>query len=161
MKITTIHHPGLLEKKQQINNSMSLLERKRVAAYVRVSTLSEEQELSYDAQCEHYKALFKDDPKHILIGVYADHGISGTFASKRPGFMDLIRDCKHGRIDEVYTKSISRFARNFAECIDYVKQLRDLGIVIYFEKEGFPMVIIIGFETFILLVYIQFCILNI
>lgn len=137
MKITTIHHPGLLEKKQQINNSMSLLERKRVAAYVRVSTLTEEQELSYDAQCEYYKALFKDNPKHILIGVYADHGISGTFASKRPGFMDLIRDCKHGRIDEVYTKSISRFARNFVECIDYVKQLKDLGIVIYFEKEGF------------------------
>lgn len=108
----------------------------RVAAYCRVSTLEEEQELSYEAQRDYYTALFQNDPSKILVGVYGDNGISGVQASKRPGFMEMIQNCRLGRIEEVYTKSISRFARNFAECIQFTRELKELGVIVHFEKEG-------------------------
>ena len=139
-KITTVHHEsGRLKKPNYAdpNAKVPLLERKRVAAYCRVSTLQEEQELSYEAQQKYYKALFENDPHKILISVYGDEGITGTSVEKRPGFMDMMRDAEHGRLDEIYTKSISRFARNFAECLEYVRKLQKLGIVVHFEKEGF------------------------
>lgn len=139
-KITTIRHEGKLptpvvDALPGQKAPSSVLDIKRVAAYCRVSTLAEEQELSYESQQKYYKALFEKDKSKILIGVYGDQGITGTSMEKRPGFQDLKRDCKHGRIDEVYTKSISRFSRNYKECIDCINELRDLGIVVYFEKE--------------------------
>ncbi|MGM9942384.1 MAG: recombinase family protein [Bulleidia sp.] len=108
----------------------------RTAAYCRVSTLAEEQELSYETQQAYYRVLFENDDSRLLIGVYGDHGVSGVQAVKRHGFMDLIEDCRLGRIDEIHTKSISRFARNFSECLTYIRELRELGVTVYFEKEG-------------------------
>ena len=137
-KTITIHHQeGKARPKARQECNVPILERKRVAAYCRVSTLQCEQELSYEAQQKYYISMFDNNPAYILIKVYGDDGITGTSATKRPGFMDMIRDCKCGRIDEIYTKSVSRFARNFSECVEYVRKLRDMGIVIHFEKENF------------------------
>ena len=67
---------------------------------------------------------------------YSDEGISGTQAKKRPEFLKMIRMCKKQKIDLVITKSISRFARNTVDCLEYVRQLKDLGIGVIFEKEN-------------------------
>ena len=72
----------------------------------------------------------------IIAGVYIDEGISGTQAKKRPQFMQMIRLCEQGRIDMIITKSVSRFARNTVDCIEYVRRLKARGIPIIFEKEG-------------------------
>lgn len=109
----------------------------RVAAYCRVSTLQEEQDLSYETQCEYYEKLIENDPGRQLVGVYGDHGVSGLSAAKRKGFMDMIEACRRGEVDEIFTRSISRFARNFAECVEYARELKQMGITIHFEKEGF------------------------
>lgn len=116
--------------------NIDLAHKLRVAAYCRVSTLEEEQELSYEAQKDYYQALFAKDDKYYLVGVYGDQGVSGLKAAKRPQFQELLKACRNGRIDEIYTKSISRFARNFSECLACVRELKSLGIVVHFEKEG-------------------------
>lgn len=84
----------------------------RVAAYCRVSTESDEQATSYEAQIEHYTEFIGKHPGWVLAGIYADDGISGTNTKKREEFNRLIDDCMAGRVDMVVTKSISRFARN-------------------------------------------------
>ncbi len=84
----------------------------RVAAYCRVSTDSDEQETSYDAQISHYTNYINSHPDWTLAGIYADDGISGTNTKKRDEFNRMIDDCMAGKIDKVITKSISRFARN-------------------------------------------------
>lgn len=132
-----IHHNVVAQKK---DTPMTRTQKTRVAAYCRVSTLEEEQELSYEAQHDYYTALFENDPTKILVGVYGDNGISGVQASKRSGFMEMIQHCRFGRIQEIYTKSISRFARNFAECIQYTRELKGLGVIVHFEKEGITTV---------------------
>lgn len=108
----------------------------RVAAYCRVSTLAEEQDLSYESQKQYYKNRFENDENCVLIGIYGDHGLSGLRSDKRPGFQKLITDCRNGMIDEIFTKSISRFGRNFSECLQYLRELRNLGVVVHFEKEN-------------------------
>ena len=117
--------------------NLDLAEKIRVAAYCRVSTLAEEQELSFDTQLDYYKTLFENDDRYYLVGVYGDQGITGLQADKRPQFQALMRDCRNGRIDEVYTKSVSRFARNFSECLEYARELKSLGVTVHFEKEAF------------------------
>ena len=109
---------------------------KRVAAYCRVSTDSDEQETSYDAQVNHYATYIEAHPGWTLAGIYADQGISGTQASKRPEFTQLIEDCEAGAVDLVITKSISRFARNTLDCLNYIRKLKALSIPILFEKEN-------------------------
>lgn len=109
----------------------------RVAAYCRVSTLAEEQELSFDAQQDYYRTLFERDERYYLVEVYGDQGITGLQADKRPQFQAMMRDCRNGRIDEIYTKSVSRFARNFSECLEYARELKSLGVTVHFEKEAF------------------------
>lgn len=109
----------------------------RVAAYCRVSTLAEEQELSFESQRNYYKALFERNDRYYLVGVYGDQGITGLKADKRPQFQEMLRECRKGRIDEIYTKSISRFARNFSECLEVARELQSLGVIIHFEKEQF------------------------
>lgn len=131
--IKVIHHNVVAQKK---DTTETYTQKTRVAAYCRVSTLEEEQELSYETQYDYYTARFQKDDTKILVGVYGDNGISGVQASKRPGFMEMIQHCRLGRIQEVYTKSISRFARNFAECIQYTRELKELGVIVHFEKEG-------------------------
>ena len=93
----------------------------RVAAYCRVSTETDEQATSYDAQIEHYTDYIGKHPGWELAGIYADDGISGTNTKKREEFNRLIEDCMAGRVDMVVTKSISRFARNTLDCLKYIR----------------------------------------
>ena len=90
----------------------------RVAAYCRVSTDSDEQATSYEAQVEHYTEYIQKNPDWEFAGIYADDGISGTNTKKREEFNRMIDDCKAGNIDMIITKSISRFARNTLDCLN-------------------------------------------
>ena len=109
---------------------------KRVAAYCRVSTDREEQEHSFETQKAMYTEMIMMKPTWQMAGIYADEGITGTVAKKRPGFMKMIEDCRKGKIDMIVTKSVSRFSRNNLDCLMYVRELKQLGIPIIFEKEG-------------------------
>ena len=108
----------------------------RVAAYCRVSTDSEEQLNSYEAQKTYYTQKIQDNPDWEMAGIYADEGISGTSLKKRAEFNKMITACKRGRIDFIITKSLSRFARNTVDCLDTVRLLKANGIGVYFEKEN-------------------------
>ena len=108
----------------------------KVAAYCRVSTEHEEQESSYEAQCTHYESFIKSNPEWELAGIYADEGLSGTGTAKRTEFKRLIEDCMAGKVQMVITKSISRFARNTLDCLQYIRKLKAKGIPILFEKEN-------------------------
>ena len=109
---------------------------KRVAAYCRVSTDSDEQLNSYQTQKTVYTDMISARTDWCLAGIYADEGISGTRADKRPRFQDMINDCLKGKIDYIITKSVSRFARNTVDCLDYVRMLKARGIGIYFEEQN-------------------------
>lgn len=109
---------------------------KRVAAYCRVSTDREEQEHSFETQKAMYTEMIMMKPTWQMAGIYADEGITGTVAKKRPGFMKMIEDCRNGKIDMIVTKSVSRFSRNNLDCLMYVRELKQLVIPIIFEKEG-------------------------
>lgn len=108
----------------------------RVAAYCRVSTDSEEQATSYEAQIEHYTEYIKKNPEWELAGIFADEGLSGTDTRKRGEFNRMIEECMAGKINMVITKSISRFARNTLDCLKYIRQLKDRNIPVLFEKEN-------------------------
>ncbi len=108
----------------------------RVAAYCRVSTDHEEQVGSFQNQVKYYTELIGKNPDWECAGIFADEGISGTDVRKRTGFLDMIEACRAGKVELVITKSISRFARNTADCLRYSRELKDRGIGIRFEKEG-------------------------
>lgn len=108
----------------------------RVAAYCRVSTDSDEQATSYEAQVEHYTAFIQKNPEWEFAGIYADDGISGTNTKKREDFNRMIEDCNAGKIDMIITKSISRFARNTLDCLKYIRELKEKNIPVFFEKEN-------------------------
>ena len=108
----------------------------RVAAYCRVSTDDEEQLTSYEAQVNHYSSYIKKNPEWEFAGVYADEAISGTNTKKRTDFHRLINDCMAGKIDYIITKSVSRFARNTLDCLDYTRRLKEKNIPVFFEKEN-------------------------
>lgn len=108
----------------------------RVAAYARVSSDSDDQLNSYVAQVDYYTKHIASHEDWELADIYADEGISGLVASKRDDFNRMIQDCRDGKIDRVLVKSISRFARNTKEYIQYVRELLRLGISIHFEKEN-------------------------
>lgn len=110
--------------------------KKRVAAYCRVSTDSEEQLNSYEAQKSYYTQKIGESPDWEMAGIYADEGISGTSMKKRTEFKKMITACKRGRIDLIITKSLSRFARNTVDCLETVRLLKANGIGVYFEKEN-------------------------
>lgn len=109
---------------------------KRVAAYCRVSTDKEQQEHSFETQKQMYTDMIMMKPNWQMAGIYADEGITGTVAKKRPDFMRMIEDCRKGKIDIIITKSVSRFSRNNLDCLLYVRELKEMGIPIIFEKEG-------------------------
>lgn len=109
----------------------------RVAAYCRVSTDNEEQASSYEVQIEHYTRYIQSNPEWELAGIFADEGITGTNTKKRAEFNRMIEECMAGKIDMVITKSISRFARNTLDCLKYIRQLKDKGIPVFFEKKDF------------------------
>lgn len=108
----------------------------RVAAYCRVSTDSEEQETSYEAQVSHYTEYIKSKSEWQMVEVYADDGISSTNTAKRDEFNRMIADCEAGKIDLILTKSISRFSRNTLDCLKYTRKLKALNIAVFFEKEN-------------------------
>ena len=108
----------------------------RVCAYCRVSSDHTEQLQSFSTQVAHYTRLIENNDVWVFAGIYADEGISGTSKDKRDEFLRLIADCEAQKVDMIITKSISRFARNTADCIETVRKLKGLGIAILFEKEN-------------------------
>ena len=126
-----------LRKVRKISeNSLAVKSKLRVATYCRVSTDSDDQLVSLEAQKAHYESYIKANADWVFAGVYYDEGISGTKKEKRAGLLKLISDCETRKIDFIVTKSISRFARNTTDCLELVRKLTDLGIFIYFEKEN-------------------------
>ncbi len=122
-----------IDKIQPAKNAENKL---RVAAYCRVSTATDAQLESLEAQKSHYENYINSRDDWCFAGVYYDEGITGTKASKRPELMRLLADCKAKKIDFVITKSISRFSRNTMDCLEIVRTLLNLNIPVYFEKEN-------------------------
>ena len=114
----------------------ALPERKKVAAYARVSRDTERLMNSVSAQVSHYSAFIQGNLEWEYAGVYADCGISGTDTAKRGEFRRMLADCEAGKIDIILTKSISRFARNTVDLLGTVRHLKALGIEVRFEKEN-------------------------
>ena len=110
----------------------------RVAPYCRVSTLSEMQAESYELQKQYYNEYIQKHPNWELVDIYADEGISATSVKNRKEFIRLMNDCKNGKIDLIITKSVSRFARNVVDCLEYARMLKCLTppVGVYFETEN-------------------------
>ena len=108
----------------------------RVAAYCRVSTDDEEQLTSYEAQIGYYTDKIQGNPEWDLVEVFADEGTSGVMTKKRDEFNRMIDMCREGKIDRILTKSLSRFARNLVDSIKFIRELKSLGVSVYFEKEN-------------------------
>lgn len=108
----------------------------RVAAYCRVSTLLEQQEGSYEAQVEYYTEKINSNPNWKCAGIFADDGKSATQTKKRDDFNAMIEACMAGKVDLVLTKSVSRFARNTVDALQYIRKLKEKNIPVIFEKEG-------------------------
>lgn len=126
----------VIEPKRSIVVDKAKYEQLRVAAYCRVSTDSEEQLTSYKTQMKVYSEMIAAKKEWQFAGLYADEGISGTRADKRPEFNRMINDCLAGKIDYIITKSVSRFARNTVDCLDTVRMLKSRGIGVYFEEQN-------------------------
>ena len=109
---------------------------KRVAAYARVSTDSDEQMGSVEAQKDYFEKLIREKPGWVLVGVYADEGISGTSLNHREAFARMIDDAMDGQIDLIVTKSLSRFARNTVDALNIIRKLKLKDVGVYFEKEN-------------------------
>lgn len=122
-------------RRNMIGNGLSI-DRKRVAAYVRVSTDGEEQLQSFQSQKEYYQDKISKNKEWVMIGIYADEAITGTKTAKRNGFLKMINDCMAGMVDVILTKSISRFSRNLVDTLQYVRMLKAKGIAVIFEKEN-------------------------
>ena len=110
--------------------------KRRVAAYARVSTDFDEQLSSYKAQVDYYTNYIQEKENWEFVKVYADEGISATSTKKRDGFKRMIADALDGKIDLIITKSVSRFARNTVDTLTTVRQLKEKGVEVFFEKEN-------------------------
>ena len=110
--------------------------KRRVAAYARVSTDSDEQFTSYEAQIDYFTQYIRRHAEWEFVKVYTDEGISGTNTKHREGFNEMIRDALDGKIDLIVTKSVSRFARNTVDGLVTVRKLKEKGVEVYFEKEN-------------------------
>ena len=108
----------------------------RVAAYCRVSTDSEEQLSSYENQLAYYTEKIMKEPGWTMAGVFADEGITGTSTCKRKEFLRMIRQCRQGKIDMILAKSVSRFARNTVDTLNFTRELRGMGIPVIFEEQN-------------------------
>lgn len=114
----------------------NLKQRKKVAAYARVSMESERMHHSLSAQVSYYSSLIQKNPDWEYAGVYADYGISGTGMKKRQEFLRMLEDAEAGKIDIILTKSIQRFARNTVDLLKAVRRLKEQGVKVWFEKEN-------------------------
>ena len=110
--------------------------KRRVAGYARVSTDSDEQYTSYEAQVDYYTKFIQSKPEWQFVKVYTDEGISAVMTKHREGFNSMIDDALAGKIDLIVTKSVSRFARNTVDSLTTVRKLKDKGVEVYFEKEN-------------------------
>lgn len=108
----------------------------RVAAYCRVSTDSEDQANSFSAQLKYYSDFIRSNEKMQLVDIYADEGITGTCVNKRDEFKRMMRDASHGKIDRIFVKSVSRFARNSLECLESIRILKLYGVSVVFENDN-------------------------
>lgn len=108
----------------------------RVAAYTRVSSDSDDQLNSFAAQNRYYAELISGKAEWRMVDIYADEGITGTSAAKREDFQRMMADCRRGLIGQILVKSISRFARNTKDCLEAVRELKELGVNVRFEREG-------------------------
>ena len=111
-------------------------QRKKVAAYARISLETDKMNHSLAAQVSYYSEKIQKNPEWIYAGVYADSGISGTGIKKREEFKRLLDDCEAGKVDIILTKSISRFARNTVDLLETVRHLKEIGVEVRFEKEN-------------------------
>lgn len=110
--------------------------KRKVAGYARVSTDSDEQFTSYEAQVDYYTRFIQSHPDWEFVKVYTDEGISGTDTRHREGFNEMIEDALAGKIDLIVTKSVSRFARNTVDSLVTIRKLKEHGCECYFEKEN-------------------------
>ena len=131
-RVTIIEPTITFGSKEELLNP----QKKKVAAYARVSTDEDEQLSSYAAQCTYYESFIKNNPEWEFVGVYADEGITGTNTKNRENFKRMIADAKAGKIDIILTKSISRFARNTVDTLTNVRELKGIGVEVRFEKEN-------------------------
>lgn len=111
-------------------------QKRRVAGYARVSTDSDEQFTSYEAQVDHYTKFIQSKPEWDFVKVYMDEGIFGCNTKRRNGFNSMVSDALAGKIDLIVTKSVSRFARNTVDSLVTIRKLKENGVECYFEKEG-------------------------
>lgn len=114
----------------------SSIKKRRVCGYARVSTDSDEQFTSYQAQIDYYTNFINKNPDWEFVGVYTDAGISGVNTKHRDGFNKMVADALEGKIDLIVTKSISRFARNTVDTLVTIRKLKEKGVECYFEKES-------------------------
>ena len=114
----------------------SAVRKRRTAGYARVSTDSDEQFTSYEAQVDYYTNYIKSNADWTFVKVYTDEGISGLNTKHRTGFNEMIEDALAGKIDLIITKSISRFARNTVDTLTNVRKLKEHNVEVYFEKEN-------------------------
>lgn len=110
--------------------------KRRVAAYARVSTDSEEQFTSFEAQNQYYKDFIENHADWDFVKVYSDEGISGLSTKQRVGFQEMIADALAGKIDLIVTKSVSRFARNTVDTLTTIRDLKAHNVEVFFEKEN-------------------------
>ena len=108
----------------------------RVAAYIRVSSDSDDQLHSFSAQYRYYRELFEHSTDEVLTEIYADEGITGTCTEKRAEFNRMMNDARRHRFDRIIVKSLTRFARNTKDCLEATRELRQLGISVCFEENG-------------------------
>ncbi len=127
-----VHYISTAEMNRTVTKSGPL----RVAAYIRVSSDSSDQENSYETQDKYFSGLLSKNPEWTSAGVYSDYGISGTDKQHRTGYKRLLRHCREGKIDRIVCKSISRFARNTSDFMTALNTLHDHQVTILFEKEG-------------------------
>lgn len=128
----------IIPAKKQVGSSIAKEEVKklRVAAYCRVSTDMDTQQGSYESQIKHYTDYINGNPEWENAGIFADEGISAVTTKKRTEFNRMIQACMEDRIDMIITKSISRFARNTVDCLNYIRKLKEKKIAVFFEKEN-------------------------
>ena len=117
----------VIPPKPELVRSKAVQRQLRVAAYCRVSTDDEEQLTSYEAQQAYYTDKIMTNPQWTMAGIFADEGITGTSAQKRPEFQRMIRRCRQKKIDLVLVKSISRFARNATDCLETIRELKAIA----------------------------------
>lgn len=120
----------------QTRRPLKQVTRRRVAGYARVSTDSDEQFTSYEAQVDYYTNYINSNPEWSFVKVYTDEGISGTNTKHRDGFNEMIADALNGKIDLIVTKSVSRFARNTVDSLLTIRRLKEKNVAVVFEKEG-------------------------